>query len=238
MAIIKYKEGVGETKKILLKNGKASCECCESACCMYPADSFGSISDLPDTVNFNGNTLSKNGTSYGTTESGVILENGAWQRYINGEIVSSANCLIVQYFEREPCNPGIVTDNFSTSYYVDSSGMNIEPDPPCPGGYYSNSYYRGRQPPPYDLRDYSCCAWVSDVSNCSEDPPQQESGGAIFYNGVFIDDLPYYKWVCAVSSSDIWGVKIGNQNSPVGVYPMYLYSFGIQGPFQGTIVVS
>jgi hypothetical protein len=236
MAIIKYKEGVGETKKILLKNGKASCECCESACCMYPADSFGSISDLPDTVNFNGNTLSKNGTSYGTTESGVILENGAWQRYINGEIVSSANCLIVQYLNNDPCNPGLVTDNFSTSYYVDSSGM---PDyiEYCPGGLYSNSYYRGRQPEYPEDVSYSCCMWASDASNCGP-PAPPESGGAFFYNAFFSDSVPFYKWVCAVSSSDILGVKIGNQNSPVGVYPMYLYNFGIKGPFQGNIVIS
>lgn len=103
MATIKYQEDAQGNKKVIISvvgsETKASCECC-SPCLAYPAypvevdiDEDGNptfdqwtadSTNLPDSINFYGTTLSKSGTSYGDTTNGVFLEGEKWAVYRNG----------------------------------------------------------------------------------------------------------------------------------------------------------
>jgi len=67
-----------------------SCTCCTSAaeCCVYPA----SCGRGPESVLFYGSTLSGDGTTFGDTTNGVILEDGEWAVYRNG-VRSTRACL-------------------------------------------------------------------------------------------------------------------------------------------------
>jgi hypothetical protein len=81
---IKYNTDPAGNIKVITKDGKVSCECCEE-CCMYPAqglaDELYTSSDLPDSINFNyilNSTtgtlqLNKSGTRYSGTVSGIGL---------------------------------------------------------------------------------------------------------------------------------------------------------------------
>jgi hypothetical protein len=93
---VKYYTDDAGTKRIVLKDGKVSCSCCEE-CCMYPAQALAdggySASDLPDAVTVDGTSFNRSGTSYGNTTNGVILEGNVWAKYRNG-IRSERNCLI------------------------------------------------------------------------------------------------------------------------------------------------
>jgi hypothetical protein len=103
MATIKYQEDAQGNKKVIISvsgsETKVSCECC-SSCLAYPAypvevgfDEDGNptfdqwtadSTNLPDSINFFGTTLSKSGTSYGNTTNGVFLEGEKWAVYRNG----------------------------------------------------------------------------------------------------------------------------------------------------------
>lgn len=104
MATIKYQEDEQGNKKVIISvvgsETKVSCECC-SSCLAYPAfpvlmepdpddPDAGYIqwtadsSNLPDSINFFGTTLSKSGTSYGDATNGVFLEGEKWAVYRNG----------------------------------------------------------------------------------------------------------------------------------------------------------
>jgi hypothetical protein len=67
-----------------------SCTCCTAAaeCCVYPA----SCGRGPESVLFYGSTLSGDGTTFGDTTNGVILEDGEWAVYRNG-VRSTRACL-------------------------------------------------------------------------------------------------------------------------------------------------
>lgn len=178
---------------------------------MYPADDFGSSSDLPDTITFNATNLSRFETNYGNTENGVILEGNLWVRYINNEAVSTARCLISQPVDLDPatCNSGIVRDNFSSSYYLTSTLT-------ATGGgqlFCSGTVYRTGSNP--ELQE-NCCAWAQDPEECLI----PEGLAALFYDGVsdVIGEVPTYKWVIAAGPEPIIGIKTGSQNSPIGNY--------------------
>ena len=95
---------------VVIKDGKVACSCCEG-CCMYPAldlfDQFYSSSDLPDAVTVDGVSYARNGTSYGDTTNGVLLEGNVWVKYKNG-VRSPRPCLI----------QGGVEDQFADSYMI------------------------------------------------------------------------------------------------------------------------
>jgi hypothetical protein len=67
-----------------------SCTCCtvSAECCVYPA----SCGRGPESVLFYGSTLSGDGTTFGDTTNGVILESGQWAVYRNG-VRSTRACL-------------------------------------------------------------------------------------------------------------------------------------------------
>ena len=95
---------------VVIKEGKVACSCCE-VCCPYPAQllviqSYSS-SDLPDAVTVDGVSYARNGTSYGDTTNGVLLEGNVWVKYKNG-VRSPRPCLI----------QGGVEDQFADSYMI------------------------------------------------------------------------------------------------------------------------
>jgi hypothetical protein len=98
MATIKYNIDEGGNKRIVLKDKKASCECCFQGCCWYPAtklaDGSYSAGNLPLTIRFYGQVISKisGQAAYGTTENGVRFENDLWTVYRNGKS-STRPCL-------------------------------------------------------------------------------------------------------------------------------------------------
>jgi hypothetical protein len=98
--------------KVVLKDGKVACGCCEE-CCMYPAqglaDAIYTADDLPDDVTVNGTIFPKSGTAYGDTTNGVIFEEDVWAKYTSG-VRSSRLCLI----------QGGVEDEFASTYNVSS----------------------------------------------------------------------------------------------------------------------
>jgi hypothetical protein len=104
--------------KVVTKDGKVSCECCEVECCMYPAQALAdgeySASDLPDNVTVNGASFSLSGTGYGNTTNGVILEGNVWAKYTNG-VRSSRPCLI----------QGGVEDEFADSYTMSGGPLSF-----------------------------------------------------------------------------------------------------------------
>jgi hypothetical protein len=98
--------------KIITKDGKVSCECCDVECCLYPAQALAdgeySANDLPDAVTVDGTSFSRSGTSYGNTTNGVILEENVWAKYRNAARSTRA-CLI----------QGGVKDQFADTYIID-----------------------------------------------------------------------------------------------------------------------
>jgi hypothetical protein len=101
--------------KVITKDGKVSCECCEVGCCMYAAqalvDAIYTADDLPDDVTVDGASFSRSGTTYGNTTNGVILEGNVWAKYRNGAR-STRPCLI----------QGGVVDQFADTYTATSPG--------------------------------------------------------------------------------------------------------------------
>lgn len=166
--------------KILTKNGKVSCSCCEQdGCCMYRADELGvgfQEADLPDSVEINGITTNRIGTSYG---SSVVLENGVWALYLNNR--TTQQCLI---FDQ-------VNDLFADTYvargYRPDNSLDWE----------------------YTLTRQSLCEWQFDDNGQMEPVVLQ-------YNGE--DFPPLWKWIVN-DQSEWFGIKSGNQNTPVGTYP-------------------
>lgn len=116
MATIKLSDG-----KVVLKDGKASCECC-GGCCMYPAKPtpLGDLliaEDLPDAITLLGvGSLSRSGTSYGDTTNGVIFETDTWAKYVGGVRTTQA-CLIGGDGNLTP-GDNAVEDQFAATYII------------------------------------------------------------------------------------------------------------------------
>ena len=186
--------------KVITKEGKVSCSCCEEpeSCCMYSAQNLMngvySAADLPDAVTIGGVSYSRSGTSYGDTTNGVLYEDGVWARYTNGERNERA-CLI----------QGGVVDQFASSYII---------DPEFYAGYGS-----------FILPRSALCIWndfVCDFSaprSFTAEVRYNEFSGkwlAAFIDfDIFPDDEEF---PCIPSGLEVFGEKVGSQNSPVGTY--------------------
>lgn len=243
---------------------------------MYPAEGFGTVDDLPDSINYTDNftsfTLTKvEPFSYGGMtvyyvsdlelerylgvsdepifDPGDCQNPGQTLGWVSGQgmQVTGQCCLISQAFDTSICNTGFIRDNFAGAYYLDSSGIPTDPDL-CPSGYFSNNVTRGKytgfegENPDFYF-EQGCCAWGSPYSNCNPPFPPQESDAKLFYNARGVDILgngnDLNKWIISLGPNlDAIGIKTGNQNSPIGTYPTYVYSFGVQGSFMGNVVVS
>ena len=124
--------------KVILKNGKVSCECCTETCCMYPA-ATAVAADLPGAITLLGvGSLSKSGTDYGDTANGVILESGMWARYVGG-VRSTQQCLITGDGNFEPGDDA-VEDRFEPTYtidwtFLDAQSVKVERNSLCGWSY-------------------------------------------------------------------------------------------------------
>jgi hypothetical protein len=120
MATVKLQNG-----NVVLKNGLVSCECCILGCCWYPAkkiaDGSYSQADLPSTIRFYGEILTKisGQPAYGTLENGVRFQNNIWTIYKNGNI-STRECLFLGTSGYEQDNNSI-EDNFEDIYEANVS---------------------------------------------------------------------------------------------------------------------
>jgi len=123
MATIKLQGG-----KVLLKDGKVSCSCCEP-CCMYPADGLGDTyeaADLPATLygkwaDRADGTFTKSGDEYtlGTVTIRVNAGGTAWEFHDSDDDATSTigNCLIRGDGNYTP-EDDAVEDQFYPTYQV------------------------------------------------------------------------------------------------------------------------
>lgn len=141
MATVKLQNG-----KVVLKNGKVSCSCCEGPqeCCMYPAqglaDGLYSASDLPDQIVFYwrkpggpliGTVIDKSGSQYetnvGTTNLRLRIESNPinpsvffWQRQVSGPLFPSADSAsspcLIIYDVNSALRNFAIEDLFADSY--------------------------------------------------------------------------------------------------------------------------
>jgi hypothetical protein len=185
--------------KVVLKDGKASCTCCDQPlpCCYYPSailsQGIYTVNDLPDAVTVDGVSFARSGSSYGNTTNGVRLEGTTWAKYANG-VRSTNPCLLKN---------GVVSQ-FADAYYLQSPATDL-----CPQGYYSNTIVK------LEIGDF--CGYASGESDCGG----QESNADIFY--MAYDDYGVElqgKWLCNLGGGQEDGPtpKTGFQNTPVGTY--------------------
>ena len=103
------------------------CACCEQPdpCGLYPAqelfDQFYSPSDLPDAVTVDGVSYARNGTSYGDTINGVLLEENVWAKYKNS-VRSARPALLQKGVKDQFANAYTVTDNNGYSVIIRRTG--------------------------------------------------------------------------------------------------------------------
>lgn len=121
MATIKTQTAGGERKiitKLVGEQRKVSCSCCVATeCCVYPA----SCGMGPSSVEHYGTTISGDGTTFGDTTNGVILESGAWAVYRNG-VRSTKSCLGLAL----PTGSADVAATLATTYSLDVDGPGID----------------------------------------------------------------------------------------------------------------
>jgi hypothetical protein len=198
-----------QNDKVILKNGKVSCTCCEAGeCCMYPAqalfDGLYTVDDLPDSVLlFYDFADELECTRAGSVFTGVLNEfytytiylgevggNPQWLLGINGQPDDNFDCLITRNYPRVE-EEGGVEDQFADTYTVSYEG---------------DSATVTRQ---------SLCIWTGE--SISE-------GETILWRLEYISindpEAPAnFKWLVSIQGlATIAGIKIPPQNSPVGTY--------------------
>jgi hypothetical protein len=127
--------------KVILKDGKVSCECCEE-CCMYPAEAYGTLyqfEDLPDEIEFKYTNFVEGGffgpytlpkfqeglaVGYrGGPDDEVVVFNNAgveWGASDGGGALGIGGlCLIFDFkFEGITTNEGFAEDLFADTYSI------------------------------------------------------------------------------------------------------------------------
>lgn len=161
-------------KKVILKDGKVSCSCCNPPqCCMYSADLlnvFYVADDLPvalrlrnplelppDNIIFLSRT--EGTTNYGDTVNGVIWEDGLWARYVGG--VRTVSSCLIDGDGGLTFNDDKVEDQFAACYKYEGFLMGPGyptscpeyPDPWDGGGAYTLTFIR-----------QSMCLWVAEFT--------------------------------------------------------------------------
>jgi hypothetical protein len=221
--------------KVLLKDGKVSCSCCEEGCCMYPADKLGDTyeaADLPDAVTINGVSSDKYPTGGipdlmdggtpgywkgGTPQTGdyCISEfgSGVWSLFIYDEDEWDASgglpCLIGGD-DRFNTGNDEIEDQFADCYGVDSSyaGLII-------------------------LRRQSLCVWTGEdicgrevllfyCQGDGETPPNciptEIHKWHLYYTGYFSNPVEFGCEENFPFDEGFAGVKSSPQNKPDGTY--------------------
>jgi hypothetical protein len=192
--------------KVLTKDGKVSCECCEEPeCCPYPAVAFAqglyTADDLPDEVTIAGVLAYKQegGFPRYVSDDGDFFisdpsednppEDALWGVTIFGQSQFDLSCLISSYEGSAPLG---VEDTFADTYTVtifspiDNAGT-------------------------YTVTRRSLCVWSSEVEESGE-----PSGVILFYADGPI--LPGIGFTWELNFSSIFQLKDGNANTPVGNY--------------------
>ena len=151
---------------------RVSCSCCgeELTCCVFPA----SCGIAPAQIEFYGETLTGNGTTFGDTTNGVILESGAWAVYRNG-VRSERDCLGLAL-------PGFTTNVaavLATSYSLSFELLNPPADPEV---YTATLSYVGAilaATNPSLSAAVNQCAWAGTDDQLNQDFGE---GFALFFN--------------------------------------------------------
>ena len=161
--------------KVVIKDGKVSCGCCEIGCCMYPAAEIGGLiteNDLPNEISISGSSFLRSGVAYGNTTNGIIAEDDVWARYSNGSR-SERICLI----------GGAIQDLFLDSYQIDfqitAEGlMSVAWDGFCNGTPPSNTTAS------LIVTRVERCLWLGEVLNAFNFPCGISNlRASIFYSG-------------------------------------------------------
>jgi hypothetical protein len=198
--------------KIITKDGKVSCECCEAGeCCMYPAqalfDGLYTVDDLPDTVvityteaqspftTFGPYVLTRTGSNFfggPDNEVGIGLSTTGelWTIEDGSGGIGSFPCLIN---EESPGSPFVVTieDQFADTYTVAYEGDSAQ------------------------VTRVSLCVWTGTT---------QSEGTTVLwrleYSSINDPEAPaYLKWVASIQGlTTVAGIKSPFQNTPVGAY--------------------
>lgn len=194
MPTVKMSDG-----KVVTKEGKVSCSCCSSVCCMYRADYLGVYygdDDLPDAITLLGvGSLSRSGNNYGDTENGVIFESGVWARYISG-IRSTKLCLIDDDGNYTPGDDK-VEDQFAPTYIVTVLGMEIS------------------------VNRVSLCEWTGSTIIPFygwEDLCAGDTFNVSLYFGGFLQE---YIWTAYVPGGILIKYLFQTMDTPEGVYETY-----------------
>jgi hypothetical protein len=202
MATVKLSDG-----KVVTKDGKVSCECCDvRRCCVFEAQ-FATAGDLPAVINFYGGELTVSGTSYGDTTNGVILEGNEWGIYRDGARTSSA-CISL------PAN-GATTANvyaeLATSYLLE---FTWQPDgfDPFDLSFTMTLHGNPLSPHTYEAADEPCL-WFS-TSTTSDPPSQFFDEGVILYRSLGSWKIYSGVWPDGV----IIAIKDSAQGDPAGSY--------------------
>ena len=210
MATIKVQVDESGTRRVITKvvdgNRLVSCACCETVCCMYPADQLGvgyTADDLPDTIDVSGQIMgvptriivSRNGSQYGpfnqSTSGGVTFTDTLLvDLNVSGNLAWLFNSDAIG----DPCL--FLADN-SEQYVVDDTFED----------FYTVEFLDGKQ---VVVNRETRCSWFGTATI---DGFEYEA--SIGYND------QTFQWEAGFSTTDITsGVnpKDGNQNTPVGTY--------------------
>jgi hypothetical protein len=213
MPAIKLKNG-----SVILKDGKVSCTCCESDCCMYPADGLGDTfeaADLPATLygkwgDRADGTFTKSGSTFtrGTVTIRVNSGGTAWEFYDSEDDATSTigNCLIRGDGGLTPENDA-VEDQFADCYIINYGSIqfvntgNLDRIGQC-------SWTTG------------ICEWLgSSITGWSATLIYESAQWRIILNEPFPpwieDDVVIEEGGCAGAGIFL---KTGNQNTPIGTY--------------------
>jgi hypothetical protein len=207
--------------KVILKDGKVSCACCESPepdCCMYPADMLGAeggytAADLPDAVTAFGFDLQKRTSGFPSYEFADVIVG-----YLKDGTPADGDYAIVRDSE--------TLDNWQVwSFNGDEWDMgagfggignclitgdgNLTPGDDTVEDQFADCYeveiVGGDGAGTYTLIRRSLCVWDNDENNAEEDPRPMQ----LYY------DTVTDKWLIDVD--DIY-VHDGPQSSPSGDY--------------------
>jgi hypothetical protein len=232
MAIIRT-QLVGSERRIITKvvnnQRRVSCSCCpsEEECCMYPADQFGTIDDLPDSVlaPINADQLgiyTRDGSRFVGTFTGddgpigfeVIVATSSfgatgWTLRAEGGTVTEGTfpCLFGQ-------DELQTQDNFADTYTVTFPRLD---------GYGSGTATVTRQ---------SLCGWSGlDETGCEVILIYETTPFPPLPNSRFkwVVETPYYPFEVQGGCETVFSTKTPNQNTPVGEY---------SGSFIGVVTVS
>jgi hypothetical protein len=203
--------------KIILKNGKVSCTCCEEPeCCMYPADQLGvtyTEDDLPDAVWVKNTFYGSSGDSCGV--AGVVLQkNISGDKYYQG--TSSCDDITRDWFIRN-YNGNWLTYAFfanTSSPCLIAGDGNFTPEDDRVEDQFADSYeaiIRFDGAPDYTrtVTRISLCVWIYE---------DEFDFVQLRYSSTALGDFEKWDLSLTGDSGGFFAKKTDPQNTPVGEY--------------------